>query len=130
MAINNPSMGEGYTPAYQISAIPFVTSSTVALGQIKSIQFGYVTRFITIKNTGAAGSVLAFGFTENGMRPENSNCYFLSGSESFTGELRTTQLYVSGAAGSSTYSLVAGLTYINARDFVPITGSNGYSGVG
>ena len=51
MGLNYPQVHEGYVPAYQVSAVPFVTSSNVTLGQVKEITFGYVTKFFTIKNT-------------------------------------------------------------------------------
>jgi len=86
-ANNQYYMGENHVPAYQMSASPFVTSSNVSLGQVKEIGFGgYVSRFIIVKNTGATSTVLSVGFTENGLKPANSNYFFLSGSESFTGD--------------------------------------------
>ena len=130
MALNNPTPGEGYVTAYQISATPFVTSSNLTLGAIKEIKFNQVSRFITIKNTSAAPNVMAVGFTVNGLRPAQSNYFILSGSESFSAELRTDRLYLSGAAGTSNFQLVAGLTFIPTRMFTPLTSSNGYGGVG
>jgi len=73
---------------------------------------------------------MAVAFTENGLKPVNSNYFVLSGSESFSGELRTDKIYISGSAGTSTFTLVAGLTFIPSRMLTPITGSNGFSGVG
>lgn len=131
MSLNHPTQGEGYVSAYQISATPFVTSSTVSLGAVKQISFPQVTRFITVKNTGATSTVLAVGFTEAGLLPANSNYFVLSGSESFSGELRTDRLFVSGSSGASVpFTLVAGLTFIPSRMLTPITGSNGFAGVG
>lgn len=131
MALNHPVQGEGYVSAYQISATPFLTSSTVALGATREITFPQVTRFITIKNTGAASTVLAVGFTAAGLLPVNSNYFVLSGSESFSGELRTDRVFVSGSSGATVpFTLVAGLTCIPSRMLTPITGSSGFSGVG
>lgn len=131
MSLNNPGLGEGYVPAYQVSAMPYVTSSTVALGATKEISFNYVTKFFTIKNTGASSNVIAVGFTQNGMLPGNANFFTLSGSESITGEVRTNKLFISGSAGASTpFTLFAGLTNIPVKNFLTVTGSNGFSGVG
>jgi hypothetical protein len=131
MSINNPVWGEGYVPAYQMSATPYLTSSVVALGDIKQINFPYVTRFFTIKNTGNIGSSIAVGFTRTGFTAGASNYFSLTGSESFTAELRTDRLFLSGAVGSSTsFYVVAGLTPIPVAHFVPITASNGFAGVG
>ena len=123
-------MGEGYVPAYQISATPFVTSSNVALGQTKEIPFGYVTQFFVVKNTGASSSVLSVAFTANGLQTQNANYFTLSGSESFSAELRVDRIFLSGSSGSPTFSLVAGLTSINESRFLLITASNGFNGVG
>ena len=131
MALNHPQQGEGFVSAYQISATPFVTSSTVSLGVTREITFPQVTRFITIKNAGASTTAMAIGFTQNGMLPANSNYFVLSGSESFSGELRVDRVFISGSVGATVpFTLVAGLTFINSKMLTPITGSNGFSGVG
>lgn len=131
MGLNNPAWGEGYVPAYQMSAMPYVTSSNVSLGATREINFNYVTKFFTVKNTGASTNVLAVGFTQNGMLPGNSNFFTLSGSEAFSGEIRTSKLFISGSAGATTsFTLVAGLTNIPVSNFLLVTGSNGFSGVG
>jgi hypothetical protein len=131
MALNYPVQGEGYVSAYQISATPFVTSSNVDLGAIKEIVFPQITRFITIKNTSAISNVISVAFTSAGLTPSNSNYFVLSGSDSFSGELRTDRIFISGSNGSSTgFTLLAGLTFIPSRMLTQITGSNGFSGVG
>lgn len=131
MSLNNPYPHEGFVPAYQVSATPFVTSSNITLGQIKEIDFGSVSRFLIIKNTGASTTALAIGFTENGFKATNSNYFILSGSESFSADLRTDKIFLSGSVGSSTtFSVVAGLTSIPSKHFLPLTGSNGFPGVG
>lgn len=131
MTANNQFyMGEGYVPAYQISATPFVTSSNVALGQTKEITFRYVTQFLVVKNTGPTSSVLAVGFTANGLSTANSNFFVLSGSESFAADLRVDRIFVSGSAGTPTFSVIAGLTGISDTRFLLVTASNGFNGVG
>ena len=44
MSLNNPVLGEGYVPAYQISPVPFVTASNVTLGQTRGYNFEFVGR--------------------------------------------------------------------------------------
>ncbi len=129
MSLNNPVLGEGYVPAYQIAAVPFVTASQVALGEVDKIDFPTVTRFITVKNF-TASTAIAVGFTQNGLKPANANFVTLSGSDSFSGEFRTSTLFVSGALGTASYQVIAGLTNIPVKNFLTVTGSNGYSGVG
>lgn len=131
MSINNPTWGEGYVPAYQMSGMPYVTSSNVVLGDVKQISFSYVTKFFTVKNTGTSTSVISVGFTRNGLLSGNSNYFTLSGSEAFSGEIRTSTLFISGSVGASTsFSVVAGLTNIPVKNFLTVTASNGFSGVG
>ena len=131
MSLNNFNLGEGYVPAYQVSAMPYVTSSTVALGATREITFDNVTKFFTLKNTGASSNVIAVGLTQNGLIPGKSNFFVLSGSETITAEIRTSKLFISGSAGASTpFTLFAGLTNIPVKNFLTVTGSNGFSGVG
>lgn len=132
MSLNNPSWGEGYVPAYQMSGMPYVISSNVALGATRTITFDYVTKFVTVKNNSAvAANVISVGFTQNGMIPGNSNFFTLSGSESISAEVRTSMLYISGTNGASVpFSVMAGLTSIPVSNFLIVTASNGFDGVG
>jgi hypothetical protein len=129
VSLNNPVWGEGYVPAYQMSATPYVTSSNVALGAIKQINFNSITKFVTIKNTGNIGSSIALGFTQNGFA--SGNYFPITGSETFSAEIRTDRVFISGSVGSlTTFSIVAGLTSIPAKSFLVLTSSNGFNGVG
>lgn len=131
MSLNNPYPHEGFVPAYQVSATPYVTSSTLTLGQIKEIKFNQVSRFIIVKNSGASTTAMAVGFTESGLKTTTANYFILSGSESFAADLRVDRIFVSGAVGATTtFSVVAGLTSIPTTEFLLITGSNGFGGVG
>lgn len=129
MSSKAPYMGEGYAPAYQISATPFVTSSVVNLGQTVGIEFGNIANFVVIKNT-LAGSVLSVGFTENGLKTTNANYFNLAGNESFSANFRVDRIFLSGSTGNPTYTVVAGLTGIPMNQLLPVTASNGYRGVG
>lgn len=127
--VSAPYMGEGYVPAYQLSGIPWVTSSAITLGEIQEHTFPHVTRFFTIMNK-TSGSVIAVGFTWNGLLPVSGNFFYLSGSEQITPELKVDRLFVSGVVGTSQYNIVAGLTSIPRRNFATVTASAGYEGVG
>ena len=130
MSLNNPVLGEGYVPAYQISAVPYVTSSQITLGTTQEYSFDFVTRFFTIKNK-TAGSSIAVAFTNRGLLDSVGNFFTVGGSESYTGEIRTGKLFLSGSAGATaSYELIVGLTNIPVKNFLTITGSNGYTGVG
>jgi hypothetical protein len=130
MSLNNPVLGEGFVPAYQISPVPFVTSSNVTLGQTKSYEFDFVTKSIFVQNTAASGNVMAISFTANGLKPTNSNFLVLSGGQSLSQDVRASKIFISGSSGTSTFSFFAGLTNIPVKNFLTVTGSNGYTGVG
>lgn len=128
--MNNTYYGEGYVPAYQLSAMPWTTSSQVALGQTNQHTFGSVSRFFEIRNNSPNTAVLAVGFTQNGLLSSKGNYFVVSGTQSVNLDLRVDRLFISGVAGTSNYSLVVGLTSIQTKDFLPVTGSNGFTGVG
>ena len=122
--------GEGFVPAYQMSAVPFVTSSTIAANATVEMSFPQVTRFIMVKNTHATNSMYV-SFTERGLESSNSNFITLGVNGTLREELRTVKLYLKNAAASSTtFELLAGLTNISSNQFNTITGSNGYASVG
>lgn len=130
MSLNLPYMGEGYVPAYQVAPSPYVTSSNVNLGEVKQINFNGVTKYITVKNNSASSSVLALGFTQNGLTAANSNFFVISGSQNLTVELRVDRIFISGSAGISNFSVLAGVTNIPVANFLTVTGSNNFAGVG
>lgn len=129
MSLKAPYMGEGYAPAYQISATPFVTSSVLAATETRQISFGHVTRFVTIYNT-QAGTDLAVGFTENGLLSSNSNFVTLSGISELTADIRIDRIFLSASVGTPSFTVLAGLTPIETKNFLPVTASNGHLGVG
>jgi hypothetical protein len=132
MGLHNPVINEGYVPAYQMSAVPFVTSSVIQTGEIIEIIFPQVTRFFNIQNLGTNSTdEIAIAFTLNGLKTANSNFISLGKSASLKEEIRTDRLFVSCSYGSSIkFQLIAGLTNISSAQFQTITGSSGYSGVG
>jgi len=123
-------MGEGYIPAYQISSSPWLTSSQISLGQIQELTFPQVTRFINVQNIGTNSiHKIALAFTSAGFT--TGNFFTLTQSSSFREEIRTDRLFISGSSGMNVnFQVAVGLTGIPARQFLTITGSNGFQGVG
>ena len=109
-----PEPGFNYTPAYQTSGLPYLTSSTAAAGSPVYIQFPYVTRTITV---GATGGATTFAFTANGLA--GTNKYTVASGQSVTFEFRAKEMWVTG----STFSIAAGLTGIPANTMPTLTGS-------
>ncbi len=132
MSINWPANGEYATPAYQISALPYLSSSIISQGQIHKYEFPYVTRFINIVNRGAmANDKIALAFTERGLQSTVANYITLDQGDTVHEEIRTTALFISCSAGSTVdYQVFCGLTNIPSKNFLILTGSNGHSGVG
>ena len=122
-----PYPNHNYVPEYQISGIPYVTSShTLSNGEVTQIQFPYVTRWIVIHNDDVGNSPLRFGFTENGVDGNPDKNYFvLNGGEiSPRLEVKTKDLWVkSQGNGNLHYSVIAGLTSVQREYFPTLTGS-------
>ena len=131
MSLNYPATGEYHQPSYQVSALPYVTSSVISCGELHRYDFPYVTRFIDVVNRGSsAGDTITVGFTQNGIL-NTGNYVSVDQNASVNEEIRTTVLFVSCSSGTSVnYQLFCGLTTIPSKNFLTITGSNGHAGVG
>jgi len=127
--MDNPKTGFGYAAEFQSSGLPWVTSSVApAAGSPTRLDFPKVTRFITIANRDTTTNTLSFGFTFNGIRFTN-NKYVLNAGQSVTLELRVKSLWIQGESGTPNYSVLAGLTTVDAKDMPELTGSQ-WTGVG
>lgn len=131
-----PNPGLGSVGSYQMSGIPYVSGNITVPANSTSplkIQFPYVTKFVTIINTGSATTPnLKVGFSQNGV--SGNNFFSLAYGESYTGEWRIEDIFLFSATTSQTSaSIVAALTPIprGVPSFVA-TGNNwsGSSGVG
>jgi hypothetical protein len=117
MSLNNPIAGPDWSSEYTVSAIPWVTSSAVSLGSTKEHEFGYVTQWVDITNLSASGT-LSVAFTPGGL---TSSYYFtVPANTSKQLDVRVKVIYISGSVGASStsYSLVAGLTRIEGRQYI------------
>lgn len=132
MSIGWPSNGEHFVPAYQVSSLPYLTSSTISVGQVHKYQFPFVTRFINVVNRGAnPADKICLAFTERGLRNDVGNYITLDQGDTVNHDIRTTILFVSCSTGTSVdYQIFCGLTTIPQNNFLPLTGSNGHLGVG
>lgn len=133
-----PNAGLGSVGSYQMSGIPFASSSiTVPVNSAAplKIQFPYVTKFVTISNEAGAGEPsIRVGFSALGVSGSGKNYFLLGVGESYTGEWRLEDIFlISDTTAQSSASVIAGLTPIprGVPSFVA-TGNNwsGSSGVG
>jgi hypothetical protein len=130
MSLAWPQSGEYNVAAYQMSAMPYVTSSIINDGEVHRYDFPYVTRFIDVVNRGSSGDKLALGFTENGVL-NTGNYVTLDSGASVNEEIRTVSLFISFSSGTNVkYQVFCGLTTIPATNFLLLSASNGHPGVG
>lgn len=136
MSLGTPKAGLAAAGEFQSSALPFVTSSQapVVSGGVMRIDFPKVSRFITFINHDSAANKLRIGFTRNGVNT-SGNYFLLLGQQHVTFELRVKSVFVAGDTTSPPFSLMAGLTTVNATDMPQLSGtlddgSAGWTGVG
>jgi hypothetical protein len=151
--------GINFVPAYQISGVPYLTSSVS--GEVKgvgagnkptTVEFPHVTRNIKIRNTGPSELRVAFTFsgsyspgetvTGGGTKSAAQSAnYFLipTGSGPSQSHDNSVQdfdfrckklFFVSNTSTATSFSLAAGLTGIAASELPVLTASNGFEGVG
>ena len=149
-------MGQGpnYVPAYQTSGTPFVTSSVVSGRNSgpERIDFPYVTKNITIRNTGGQDLRVAFSFSgsyaageaimDSGHnKPAGSDTQPFQGdnffvlpapSGSMTLDARCTHVFLmcDQASTTTSFSLYAGLAGVAVSQFPVLSASNGFDGIG
>jgi len=114
-----PEPGFNFTPAYQISGLPYALTATATNTPPYKVSFPYVTKFITIR---ADGGSLDIGFTLNGTN--NSNHFTIANNDVLTIEVRVKEMYVKG---TNTFHIIAGLTGIPTASIPTLTGSYSFS---
>lgn len=115
--------GIGYVPAFQTSAIPFLTSSvSVSSSSVLELEFYNISKFITVKNTGA--QTLYFGFSEAGVNGTNRG--ELATGASYTADWRVSSIFLKSSASTTTVDILAGLSSIpSPSEFDNWSGSAG-----
>ena len=134
-----PAPGVMSVPAYQVSGVPWVTSSIAPNNGVIQVNFPNGTRWLEVNNTG--GVPLRVGFTQNGTvgNPANQAHYFTiptagAGTSTSTRrwELRCSRVYLYGEGGTCNFSLMASLTGVPSRYLNDMSGSLGgvFNGIG
>ena len=133
MSFNYAKTGPNFSPAYQSSGVPFITSSAanevpINTGTPVKVEFPFVTRFFQIENTDNNGK-LRVGFSLHGVKPAVGQTinYFVvdTNSKSNVYEIRTKDLFFLGDDGTNptSFRVNAGLTTIARKEFPTLTGS-------
>ena len=130
-----PLPGPSDVPSYQLSAIPWMTSSIAPNGSAMKISFPTTTRWLEVMNTG--NQAIRVGFSNNGVtgNPPTQSHYFTintAGAQTSRWELRCSEIYIYGGGASATFSLAAGLSPVPSKYFAAMSGSFGgvYGGIG
>ena len=128
MNLHRPGIGNA--ASYQVSGIPWVSSSLAvpASGSTPlEISFPQVSKSIIVKNASTGSVQMRVGFSENGVK--GTNFFLLSAGESFAADLKVTRVYLmSNNATVLNASVIAGLTNIPATELV--NNWSGSAGVG
>ena len=112
-----PNPGLGSVGSYQMSGIPFASSSlTVPVNSAAplKIQFPYVTKFVTVVNENTGTNIaMRVGFSQLGVSGSGTNFFLLDNGESYTGEWRIEDIFlISNSTSQTSASVIAGLTPI------------------
>lgn len=135
MSYDNPRAGFSSASEFTVSGLPWVTSSVApAAGSPQRFDFPKVTRTITVSNRDSTfGNTLSIAFTRGGIISGTGGIgqqkFILHGGQSETFELRVNRLFLQGENGTPPYSILAGLTAIDANSMPVLTGSS-WEGIG
>ena len=127
MALNNPRPHHNVVGEFQVSGIPFVTSSAESEidTSVYEMTFPYVSRWIIVENTHDT-AILRFGFSSNGVKSQETANYFIlsGGQRTDRMEIKCTSVFFRQHGDTaSNYSLIAGLTNIGSGSYMTLTGS-------
>ena len=115
--------GLNHVGSYQASARPYVKTELTApvsgaVNTALEVAFPKVTKFVTVRNDGAAASSscdIRLAFATGGLDEANDNYITIAESASFSADFRITRLYLMSAeAGTVNATVIAGLTNIDA----------------
>lgn len=119
---SHPVPGWNWGSEYQVSGIPFVTSSFAVDTNPRRIDFDFVTRDIVIDNAGTDS--LRVGFSNNGVNGTGGDNYFLvRANTTVRFEVRIKHLFLRANSSTTTYSVLAGCTTIPAKQMPTLSGS-------
>lgn len=113
--------GIGHVPEYLVSGAPWATGSLAVGTSAQKIEFGNVTRFFIVRNSGA--NPCRVGFTEAGVSSSNFYSVAASGGvQQF--DLRVRDIFLQGDGGATTVDVLGGLTAISRNSYLELTGAN------
>lgn len=117
--------GLHHVPSYQAAGWPYVSGSIIS-EQSKKFEFPFITKSITLTNTGSNALYLSFADPADPTVNSGFHQYSIISSASLTYDVRCRDIWVS-ASTETGFSLLAELTNISRNRMDPLTGS-GVSG--
>ena len=129
MPLGNPIPGMNYAAEFQVSSIPFVTSSVLGSQETRVVRFYNVSKSVCVRSATTNANNMKVAFTQNGLSDVFANYVSLVPGESFTADARVIDLWLSGS--NNIFTVYADLTSIQRNMYtMGLTGSNGIDGVG
>ena len=119
------SAGLGHVGSYQAAGAPWLSSSFIEKGQNVVFTFPYVTKSITVINTGSVGQArVSFVPTASMNQPGGCVWELNSAEDAMTMNVKCTQLHVSeNGTGATGVRVFAELTGIETGRMYALTGS-------
>lgn len=115
---------------YQVSSIPFATSSIMApssAGAPLEIVFPSVSKFVVVKNVSPTTASMKVGFSANGVL--GTNYVIINNNESLCGDFKLSSIFIQSTTTSPvSASVMAGLTGITGYNLT--TAYSGSQGIG
>lgn len=126
--MNHYRQGLGSVGAYQVSAIPYLSSSILVPASAASVklEFPQVTSFVLIKND--TGNDIEFAFSPTGFA--NGNYWTVESGSSISAKWKVIDIYMRGASSAATASIAAGLTSISRNELTAVGNVNWSGSVG
>ena len=123
MAWNYYDAGIGNVASYQASGHPFLTGSVLGSNEEKEIAFPFVTKAITIAQSGSG--VLRIHFVSTSSMNPPAGCYWElnSNEDALTMNVKCKSVFVSAGSGTPGYQVMAELTRIETGRMFALTGS-------
>ena len=124
--MNHPYTHHGNVAEYQASGIPFVMQVSLTTGQMKKVDFPFVTQWIMIQSSNDVYVAFSAAGQQGGSGGDN---FFIA--QTLSGEspgsmpimrLKCKEIYFKDPTGGTTVTVIAGLTNVPAADFPDITG--------
>lgn len=104
------TVGLGNVGSYQVAGLPYVTSSAIT-NQEKEFQFTYITKSITLENTGS--NDVYFRFSEN-----VDGHFKLPSTKKVELDVKCSSIFISASAGSGV-EIFASMTTIPRKLLLP-----------